>query len=48
MRVRGDLVEIDAQRLSFSEAEADLLLNDLNGLQLDHEAVLRLRNRTEG
>jgi LuxR family maltose regulon positive regulatory protein len=48
MRARGDLVEIDAQRLSFSDHEADLLLNDLNGLQLDHEAVMRLRDRTEG
>src|SRR5215217_5377063 len=48
MRAGGDLVEIDAQRLSFSEEEAGLLLNDLNGLGLDHEAVIRLRDRTEG
>jgi LuxR family transcriptional regulator, maltose regulon positive regulatory protein len=48
MRAGGDLVEIDAQKLSFTEQEADLLLNDLNGLGLDHEAVLRLRDRTEG
>jgi len=48
MRAGGDLVEIDAQRLSFSEEEAGLLLNDLNGLELDHEAVIRLRDRTEG
>ena len=46
MRAGGDLVEIDAEKLSFSEEEADLLLNDLNGLGLDHEAVLRLRDRT--
>jgi LuxR family transcriptional regulator, maltose regulon positive regulatory protein len=48
MRAGGDLVEIDAGKLSFSEAEADLLLNDLNGLGLDHQAVMRLRDRTEG
>jgi LuxR family maltose regulon positive regulatory protein len=48
MRAGGDLVEIDAEKLSFSEEEADLLLNDLNGLGLDHQAVMRLRDRTEG
>jgi LuxR family transcriptional regulator, maltose regulon positive regulatory protein len=48
MRAGGDLVEIDAEKLSFSEDEADLLLNELNGLGLDHQAVLRLRDRTEG
>jgi ATP/maltotriose-dependent transcriptional regulator MalT len=48
MRAGGDLVEIDAEKLSFSEEEADLLLNELNGLGLDHQAVLRLRDRTEG
>jgi ATP/maltotriose-dependent transcriptional regulator MalT len=40
MRAGGDLVEIDAQRLSFTEQEADLLLNDLNGLGLDFCASL--------
>ena len=48
MRAGGDLVEIDAEKLSFSEDEAELLLNELNGLGLDHQAVLRLRDRTEG
>ena len=48
MRAGGDLVEIDAEKLSFSEDEADLLLNELNGLGLDYQAVLRLRDRTEG
>jgi LuxR family maltose regulon positive regulatory protein len=48
LRARGELVEIDAQQLSFSNQEADLLLNTLHGLGLDHEAVTRLRDRTEG
>ncbi len=48
LRARGDLGEIDAQQLSFTNEEADLLLNDLHGLGLNHEAVIRLRDRTEG
>lgn len=48
MRAGGELVEIDAQRLSFSDEEADLLLNNLLRLGLDHDAVMRLRDRTEG
>jgi len=48
MRAGGDLIEIDAEKLSFTEVEANLLLNDLNGLRLDHEAVMQLRDRTEG
>jgi LuxR family maltose regulon positive regulatory protein len=48
LRARGELVEIDAQQLSFSTEEADFLLNTLHGLGLNHEAVTRLRERTEG
>jgi LuxR family maltose regulon positive regulatory protein len=48
MRAAGELVEIDAQRLSFSDEEADLLLNKLLRLGLDYDAVMRLRDRTEG
>jgi LuxR family maltose regulon positive regulatory protein len=48
LRARGELVEIDAQQLRFSVEEADLFLNDLHGLGLDHEDVVRLRELTEG
>ncbi len=48
LRARGELVEIDAQQLSFSSEETNLLLNGLHGLGLAHEAVERLRDRTEG
>ncbi len=48
LRARGDLVEIVAQELSFSDEEAGLLLNDLHGLGLDNRAVMQLRERTEG
>jgi ATP/maltotriose-dependent transcriptional regulator MalT len=48
MRARGELVEIDAAQLSFTDAEAELLLNGLNGLGLDPATVTRLRRRTEG
>ncbi len=39
LRARGDLVEIVAQELGFSDEEAGLLLNDLHGLGLDDRAV---------
>ena len=48
LRARGELAEIDAQQLRFSEEEADLFLNDLHGLGLDHADVIRLRELTEG
>jgi LuxR family maltose regulon positive regulatory protein len=48
LRARGELAEIDAQQLRFSDAEADLFLNDLHGLGLDHDDVVRLRERTQG
>lgn len=48
LRARGELVEIDAQQLRFSEEEADRFLNGLHGLGLDRSDVLRLRELTEG
>jgi len=48
LRARGELAEIDAQQLRFSDEEADLFLNDLHGLDLDRGDVIRLRELTEG
>jgi LuxR family maltose regulon positive regulatory protein len=48
LRARGELAEIDAQQLRFSDDEADLFLNDLHGLDLDRDDVIRLRELTEG
>jgi LuxR family maltose regulon positive regulatory protein len=48
LRARGELVEIDAQQLRFSEEETDLFLNHLHGLDLDRGDVIRLRELTEG
>jgi LuxR family maltose regulon positive regulatory protein len=48
LRARGDLTEIDAQQLQFSEEEAELFLNDLHGLGLNRSDVTRLRKLTEG
>jgi LuxR family maltose regulon positive regulatory protein len=48
LRARGELAEIDAHQLRFSEEEAELFLNDLHGLDLDREDVIRLRELTEG
>jgi len=48
LRARGDLVEIDAQQLRFSEEETAVFLNDLHGLDLDRGDVIRLRELTEG
>jgi LuxR family maltose regulon positive regulatory protein len=48
LRARGELAEIDAQQLRFSEEEAGLFFNDLHGLGLDREDVIRLRELTEG
>ncbi len=48
LRARGELTEIDAQQLRFSEEDADLFLNDLHGLGLERDDVIRLRELTEG
>lgn len=48
LRVRGQLAEVDARALSFSETETRALVNDLHGLTLGADDVLRLRDRTEG
>jgi LuxR family maltose regulon positive regulatory protein len=48
LRAHGDLLEIGAEELRFSAAEAGALLNDLHGLELAEDDVLRLRDRTEG
>jgi LuxR family transcriptional regulator, maltose regulon positive regulatory protein len=48
LRVGGDLIEIRAQDLSFSEPEAAVLLNHVTGLTLGHTDVTRLHDRTEG
>ena len=48
LRARGELAEIDVQQLRFSEEEAGFFFNDLHGLGLDTEDVIRLRELTEG
>ena len=48
LRARGELAEIDAQHLRFSDEEADRFLNDLHGLGLDPDDVVRLSELTEG
>lgn len=48
MRVRDELIEIDAAALRFDEDEARTLLLDVNGLTLDDIAVSHLTNVTEG
>jgi len=48
LRVRGELLEMRAEHLGFTTAEADELLNRRLGLGLDHEDVQRLVSRTEG
>ncbi len=48
LRARGDLAELRAADLRFSEREAGALLADAAGLSLEPEEVARLRQRTEG
>jgi len=48
LRARGQLVEVDADELRFSRAEAAVLLNDLLGLGLAGEDVAALHQRAEG
>jgi LuxR family maltose regulon positive regulatory protein len=48
LRARGDLSELRAADLRFSDAEAGALLSGAVGLDLGGEEVTRLRQRTEG
>ena len=48
MRARGELVEIRAADLRFTEAETSAYLNDLNALGLSTDDVAALEGRTEG
>lgn len=48
LRARGDLTELRAQDLRFTQQEAALLLADVARAQLDREAVASLVARTEG
>jgi LuxR family maltose regulon positive regulatory protein len=47
-RVRGQLVELRAGDLRFTQEEAAAFLNEVMGLTLEPEAVARLEARTEG
>jgi LuxR family transcriptional regulator, maltose regulon positive regulatory protein len=48
LRARGRLVEVDAEELRFSRADAGLVLNQLLGLELPDEDVAALHQRAEG
>ena len=48
MRARGELVELRAAELRFTDEEASALLNGSMGLQLPTDDVERLTERTEG
>jgi LuxR family maltose regulon positive regulatory protein len=48
LRARGELVEVDADELRFSRAEAGVVLNELLGLELSDEDVAALHQRAEG
>jgi LuxR family maltose regulon positive regulatory protein len=48
LRARAQLNEIDAVQLRFSVSEAESMLNDVHGLGLAPETVMRLHDRTEG
>lgn len=48
LRVRGQLVEIDAEALRFDLDEAREFLVELNGLRLDGDDVARLSENTDG
>jgi LuxR family maltose regulon positive regulatory protein len=48
LRARGQLVELRAPELRFTEAEAAQFLNDIMGLHLDAGSVVALMERTEG
>ncbi|MGW5240147.1 LuxR C-terminal-related transcriptional regulator [Monashia sp. NPDC004114] len=48
LRARGELVEVRAADLRFTDAEAQAFLNDVMGLQLGPDLVADLEARTEG
>ncbi len=48
LRARGELVEVRAADLRFTEAEAASFLNDVMGLGLEPHQVVALESRTEG
>jgi len=48
MRVRGQMVRIDDERLRFSLTETRAFLNRVRGLQLSDSDVASLQHRTEG
>ncbi|HYN75059.1 MAG TPA: AAA family ATPase, partial [Candidatus Limnocylindria bacterium] len=48
LRVRGELVEVRAADLRFTEQEAGAFLNDVMGLGLEPRQVSALESRTEG
>ncbi len=48
LRARGQVVELRAVDLRFSESEANQFLNEMMGLKLDAAAVASLEERTEG
>ena len=48
LRARGQMLELRAVDLRFTENEALQFLNEVMGLQLDHDAVVILDERTEG
>ncbi len=48
LRSRGQMVELRAADLRFTEDEAIQFLNDVMGLHLDHKAITILEEKTEG
>lgn len=48
LRASGQMVEIRAADLRFTESEAAQFLNDVMGLRLDTDSVAKLEKRTEG
>ena len=48
LRAHGELLEVRAADLAFTDVEADALLNDRLGLDLEHDELEALVARTEG
>ena len=48
LRARGELLEVRADDLRFTEAEATAFLNEVMGLELEAHHVAALEHRTEG
>ncbi|TSD94074.1 AAA family ATPase [Skermania sp. ID1734] len=48
LRIRGDLIEIDAAALRFDTSESRSLLVDLGGLSLESDSVAELTDTTDG